>query len=335
MFIKRENTGSPFPNRPIAKDLRLYTIVSSPVSLADINQEHSQDDRKSYEPQNSTTNIQERLQTIEKKLCQYKILQTDNKTRNATSMSDDESSSGVDRNPKMPLLPNSSLANDQPHSINNCHTSPLPRRPLPLFVDKSSTPRRREFEFPPKNCVDGCNVSPIPRKSVDSTDTQRRIDAIMNQTNVLKYNGKEYKMFPEDLELVGDLGHGVCGHVVKMKHQESGLLIAVKQMRRSGNKDENKQIIMDLEVVLRSHDCPYIVQCLGCFVTDVEVWICMELMDTCMDKLMQKTHKAVPESIIGKVALSIVKALRYLKDSLGVIHRDYQSMSLRRIIECD
>ena len=40
-------------------------------------------------------------------------------------------------------------------------------------------------------------------------------------------------------------------------------------MRRSGNDEENKRIIMDLEVVLQSHDCPYIVQCLGTFITQV------------------------------------------------------------------
>lgn len=43
----------------------------------------------------------------------------------------------------------------------------------------------------------------------------------------------------------------------------------MQQMRRSGNKDENKRILMDLDVVLKSHDCPYIVQCFGTFITNV------------------------------------------------------------------
>lgn len=42
-----------------------------------------------------------------------------------------------------------------------------------------------------------------------------------------------------------------------------------QQMRRSGNKEENKRIIMDLEVVLKCTDYPYIVQCIGCFITAV------------------------------------------------------------------
>lgn len=43
-------------------------------------------------------------------------------------------------------------------------------------------------------------------------------------------------------------------------------------MRRSGNKEENKRILMDLDVVLKSHDCPYIVQCFGTFITNVSPW---------------------------------------------------------------
>jgi len=42
-------------------------------------------------------------------------------------------------------------------------------------------------------------------------------------------------------------------------------------MRRTGNKDENKRILMDLDVVLKSHDCPYIIQCYGAIVTSVGV----------------------------------------------------------------
>lgn len=44
-------------------------------------------------------------------------------------------------------------------------------------------------------------------------------------------------------------------------------------MRRSGNREENKRIIMDLDVVLKSHDCPYIVRSYGTFITQVSVFI--------------------------------------------------------------
>jgi len=45
----------------------------------------------------------------------------------------------------------------------------------------------------------------------------------------------------------------------------------VQQMRRSGNDEDNKRIIMDLDVVVKSHNCPYIVQCIGTFIFTVSV----------------------------------------------------------------
>ncbi|CAB0002631.1 unnamed protein product [Nesidiocoris tenuis] len=101
-----------------------------------------------------------------------------------------------------------------------------------------------------------------------------------------------------------------------------------QQMRRSGNAEENKRIAMDLEVVLKSHDCPYIVQCLGCFITQAEVWICMELMSTCFDKLLKRLGTPIPEQIIGKVTLATVRALHYLKENHDVIHRDVKPSNI-------
>lgn len=76
-------------------------------------------------------------------------------------------------------------------------------------------------------------------------------------------------------------------------------------MRRTGNDEETKRITMDLDVVLKSSDCPYIVQCLGCFITEADVWICMELMSTCFDKLQKRTQKPIPEEILRHVTEAV------------------------------
>ena len=102
-------------------------------------------------------------------------------------------------------------------------------------------------------------------------------------------------------------------------------------MRRTGNSEETKRIVMDMDVVLKSHDCKEIVVCLGCFITASDVWICMELMATCFDKLLKllKTpNHAVPEKICGKVAVATLSALNYLKDKHGVIHRDVKPSNI-------
>ena len=162
-----------------------------------------------------------------------------------------------------------------------------------------------------------------------STSEQERKLKIMSQTGRLQLaSGEKVACSIDDLEMLGDLGNGSCGHVVKMRHAPSGTVMAVKQMRKTGNTDENKRIIMDLDVVLKSHDCEHIVLCLGCFVTDSDVWICMELMSTCFDKLLKQLKQPIPEAICGKVAVSTLKALNYLKVRHDVIHRDVKPSNI-------
>jgi len=33
---------------------------------------------------------------------------------------------------------------------------------------------------------------------------------------------------PSDLEPMGELGHGTCGQVVRMRHKQTGVMMAVK-----------------------------------------------------------------------------------------------------------
>lgn len=158
-------------------------------------------------------------------------------------------------------------------------------------------------------------------------ETEEKLKTIMKRSGILCLDGKEYQTDIKDLEDMGELGNGTSGQVVKMRHVESDTMIAVKvrpliiinqlrnslkgfpsalqQMRRTGNQEENKRIIMDLDVVLKSHDCPFIVRCLGCFISQTDVWICMELMATCFDKLQKKSNLPVPEEILGKVTVAV------------------------------
>ncbi|KAL5012403.1 hypothetical protein ScPMuIL_010954 [Solemya velum] len=206
-----------------------------------------------------------------------------------------------------------------------------PRRPKPMGEfgpsRSSSAPSATNRRRPP-----GLLESPhgyIPQKPPpDSAEIEQKYQEIMKMTGILTVDGQKIPAEISDIEQMGELGHGTCGQVVKMRHRATNHLMAVKQMRRSGNKEENKRIIMDLDVVLKSHDCPYIVQCIGTFITSSEVWICMELMSTCLDKLLKRTRRPIPEMILGKMAVAIVKALHYLKEKHGVIHRDVKPSNI-------
>ncbi|KAJ6636226.1 Dual specificity mitogen-activated protein kinase kinase hemipterous [Pseudolycoriella hygida] len=167
-----------------------------------------------------------------------------------------------------------------------------------------------------------------PPANVIEPETENKLQYIKERNGLLIIDNVKYKTDIQDLEHLGELGNGTSGHVVKMRHKQTGRIIAVKQMRRTGNTEETKRIIMDIDVVLKSHGCEYIVECLGCFITEMDVWICMELMATCFDKLLKKSNQPVPEDILGKVTVATVKALSYLKNEHGVIHRDIKPSNL-------
>ncbi|CAG2061001.1 unnamed protein product, partial [Timema podura] len=241
-------------------------------------------------------------------------------------------------------------------------SAPRPRE-LVSTVRPDGTPTR------PRKPIDLPMIP--PQKHQDSGEMDSKLKEIMQMNGILIINKKRYQTEIKDLEDLGELGNGTCGHVVKMLHKPSGVVIAVKvsliilshkvlciqiivitvvgllnppgvvfaqQMRRSGNMEENKRIIMDIDVVLKSHDCPYIVKCLGCFITDSDVWICMELMATCFDKLLKRLRRAIPEELEAMLSLKsvcfaslnmqTVKALHYLKEVHGVIHRDVKPSNI-------
>jgi len=59
-----------------------------------------------------------------------------------------------------------------------------------------------------------------------------------------------------------------------------------------------------------------------------DVWICMELMTTCLDKLIKKLQRGIPERILGKITICVLRALNYLKENQGIIHRGYYTNRL-------
>uniref|UniRef100_A0A182LZY7 mitogen-activated protein kinase kinase n=1 Tax=Anopheles culicifacies TaxID=139723 RepID=A0A182LZY7_9DIPT len=218
---------------------------------------------------------------------------------------------------------------------------------LPISSQTSTTCFNRTGSGGPIRPSLGLNLPIV--SGTRRSESELKFQKIVNKSGLLKINDEIYRTQLSDMEDLGELGNGTSGHVVKMRHNPSGAIIAVKvvndlaagvvlsrsipnlslqQMRRTGNDDENKRIIMDLDVVLKSENCKYIVKCLGCFITDADVWICMELMTTCFDKLQKKSKKPVPEEILGKVTVATVRALAYLKDNHRVIHRDVKPSNI-------
>ncbi|XP_077876865.1 dual specificity mitogen-activated protein kinase kinase 6-like [Ictidomys tridecemlineatus] len=110
-----------------------------------------------------------------------------------------------------------------------------------------------------------------------------------------------------------------------MRHLPSEQIMAVKRIRATVNSQEQKRLLMDLDISMRTVDCPFIITFYGALFREGDVWICMELMDTWLDKFYKQVidkGQTIPEDILGKIAVSIVKALEHLHSKLSVIHRD-------------
>lgn len=189
------------------------------------------------------------------------------------------------------------------------------RQPRPGNLGVPSKPRSRH-----QGGHDRATTSRV--KEDDSAQIEIKLEEITKLTGILKLREKCLGFTIDDLDTVEEIGSGTCGQVCKMRHRQTGDVMAVKKMRRSQNKEEQKRILMDLEVVMKCHSCPFIVNCLGSFISRSDVYICMELMTTCLDKLMKKLQGPIPEDMLGKISVSIVKALNYLKETHGVMHRD-------------
>ena len=108
--------------------------------------------------------------------------------------------------------------------------------------------------------------------------------------------------------------------------------MAVKRIRSTVDEREQKQLLMDLDVVMRSNDCPYIVQFYGALFKEGDCWICMEVMDSSLDKFYKFIYNvlesSIPEEILGKITVATVKALNYLKEHLKIIHRDVKPSNI-------
>ncbi|XP_043941100.1 dual specificity mitogen-activated protein kinase kinase 6 isoform X2 [Protopterus annectens] len=163
-----------------------------------------------------------------------------------------------------------------------------------------------------KEVFDQPQQSPTPPRDLDSK-------ACIN------IGGQNFEVKADDLEPITELGRGAYGVVEKMKHTPSGQIMAVKRIRATVNSQEQKRLLMDLDISMRTVDCPFTVTFYGALFREGDVWICMELMDTSLDKFYKHVidrGMTIPEDILGKIAVSIVKALEHLYRKLSVIHRD-------------
>lgn len=91
----------------------------------------------------------------------------------------------------------------------------------------------------------------------------------MHSTGKLTFDGVTCDFTSDDLQDMGEIGRGGFGTVNQMIYKKTGTVIAVKRIRSTVDEKEQKQLLMDLDVVMKSNECKYIVQFYGALFKEV------------------------------------------------------------------
>ncbi|CAO2643451.1 Dual specificity mitogen-activated protein kinase kinase 3, partial [Lemmus lemmus] len=192
--------------------------------------------------------------------------------------------------------------------------SPAASPPASLPQTKGKSKRKKDLRIA---CVCKPPVpNPTPPRNLDSR-------------TFITIGDRNFEVEADDLVTISELGRGAYGVVEKVRHAQSGTIMAVKRIRATVNSQEQKRLLMDLDINMRTVDCFYTVTFYGALFREGDVWICMELMDTSLDKFYRKVldkNMTIPEDILGEIAVSIVRALEHLHSKLSVIHRGCEAV---------
>nr|XP_025975033.1 dual specificity mitogen-activated protein kinase kinase 2 [Dromaius novaehollandiae] len=150
---------------------------------------------------------------------------------------------------------------------------------------------------------------------------KKRLEAFLTQ------KAKVGELKDDDFERISELGAGNGGVVTKVQHKPSGLIMARKLIHLEIKPAIRNQIIRELQVL---HECnsPYIVGFYGAFYSDGEISICMEHMDGGSLDQVLKEAKRIPEEILGKVSIAVLRGLAYLREKHQIMHRDVKPSNI-------
>lgn len=114
-----------------------------------------------------------------------------------------------------------------------------------------------------------------------------------------------------------------------------------QEIRLELDQSKLNGIIMELDILHRAV-APQIVEFFGAFTIESCVYYCMELMDAgSLDTLTgggvpadalpgdaeENATDRVPEDVLRRITIGIVKGLKFLKDELQIMHRGESALS--------
>lgn len=170
----------------------------------------------------------------------------------------------------------------------------------------------------------GDNIAELTQifEDLDMSETERsRLKLFVDQRDSIG------DIRDEDLEKLGELGSGNGGVVMKVRHIPTQLIMARKMIHLELKPEIKKQIVRELKIL---HQCnfPHIVGFYKAFQSAGEISICMEYMDAGSLDLILKHARRIPEDILAKVTLAVLKGLIYLREKHQIMHRDVKPSNI-------
>ncbi|CAF0801945.1 unnamed protein product [Adineta steineri] len=159
-------------------------------------------------------------------------------------------------------------------------------------------------------------------KQLDCTDKQKdRMEEFFNSKRAVG------ELKQDDLVNICELGQGNGGVVWKVRHKPTNKIMARKLIYLEVKPALKNQIIRELKVL---HQCnsPYIVGFYGTFAVEAQISICMEYMDGGSLDLILKKFMRIPENILGRITVAVLRGLSYLRERHRIMHRDVKPSNI-------
>ncbi|CAF1579764.1 unnamed protein product [Rotaria magnacalcarata] len=154
------------------------------------------------------------------------------------------------------------------------------------------------------------------------TDRQKdRIEEFFNSKRAIG------ELKHDDLVNICELGQGNGGIVWKVRHKLTDKIMARKGIYLEVKPAVKTQIVRELKVLDRCNS-PYIVGFYGTFAAEGQINICTEYMDGGSLDLILKKVMRIPEHILGKITVAVLRGLNYLREHHRIMHRDIKPSNI-------
>lgn len=190
------------------------------------------------------------------------------------------------------------------------------QEPLIVYPKACRTSRRRNFCGLTVNTKATPVNNAVPTNAIVPTSLQK---SEHGDIRVILANGQ---VSHTDIQHLDILGHGNGGTVYRALHTRTNRIIAVKVIPLDVTPDVQKQIISELEILFQCSST-FIIEFYGAFFVENRISICTEYMDGGSLDMFG----CIPEPVLGRIAVSVVKGLLYLWE-LKIMHRDVKPSNI-------